>query len=167
MESAHSNSTKENLSRLSRVGAESKPNLYTNRVNVSRLSGVNTEAFVRNATLLSRLGGEAELSSMVRFFYGKALHEPLIMKLFDAPDAATMEHQIQQQIAFLNTALGGGGTVDVGATYAYLATIGVSNERFDAVVESIMATLRSQNVPPTVMSEVQSFCDAARERIVR
>lgn len=167
MGSAHIYTTKANLSRLSQVVADSKPSQYTSRVNVSRLSGVKTDAFVRNASLLSRLGGEGELSSMVRFFYGKALHNPLIAKLFDAPDAATIENEIQQKITFLKMVLGGGGQIDVGATYAYLASIGISSVQFDAVVESIMATLRGQNVPPTVMSEVEAFCEGVRKIIVR
>lgn len=165
MTNAHSK--KENLSRLSRASSPLKESVYTSRVNVSRLSGVNADAFVRNASLFSRLGGEAELASMVRFFYGKALHNPLTNKLFDAPDAATLEGHIQHQIAFLKAALGGGGPVDVAATYEHLASLGISNDQFDAVIESIMATLRSLNVPPTVMSEVESFCDEMRMIIVR
>ncbi len=156
-----------NVSRLSTASADSKPSPYTSRVNLSRLSGVNAEAFVRNASLLSRLGGEAVLSSMVRFFYGKALHNPLTNKLFDAPDAATLENQIRQQIAFLKVALGGAGDADVPATYAYLSTIGISHAQFDAVVESIMATLRGQNVPPTVITEVEAFCNDVRGSILR
>lgn len=167
MGSAHSYTARENLSRLSRANVESKPSAYTSRVNVSRLNAVNTEAFVRNASLLSRLGGEAVLSSMVRFFYGKALHDPCITKLFDAPDAATMEQRIQQQIAFLKDALGGGGIIDVGATYAGLANVGVSNEQFHAVVENILATMRSQNVPPPVMNEVEAYCEIIHGSIVR
>lgn len=162
MGSAHSYTTKENLVRLSRASGQSKESPYTNRVNVSRLIGVNTEAFVRNASLLSRLGGETVLSSMVRFFYGKALHDPRINKLFDSPDAVTMESQIQQQIAFLKVALSGDA-----ATYADLTAMGISNTQFDAVVESIMATLRGQNVPPTVMTEMEAFCDGIRGSFVR
>lgn len=167
MGSAHSYTTKANLSRLSLASTESKSTAYTSRVNVSRLSGVNTDAFVRNASLLSRLGGEAALSSMVRFFYGKALHDGRTNRLFDAPDAATMENRIQQQIEFLRRALGGTHAAEVQATYAHLATMGISNDQFSAMVESIMATLQSQNVPPTVMSEVEAFCSNVRAAVVR
>ncbi len=167
MEGAHSHTTKANLSRLSLAKSESKPNAYTGRVNASRLSGVNTGAFVRNASILSRLGGESVLSSLVRFFYGKALHDVRISRLFDAPDAATIESFIQQQISFLNLALSGSGTVEVQATYANLASIGISNEQFGAVVESITATLRGQNVPPTVIDEVEAYCESVRASVVR
>jgi len=153
-----------NASRLSGAAGQSTETPYTNRVNVSRLSGVNADAFVRNASLLSRLGGESELSAMVRFFYGKALHNPLTNKLFDAPDAVTLEGQLQQQIAFLKSALSG---ADVSSTYAGLASLGLSHAQFDAVVESVVATLRSQNVPPTVIDEVGAYCEAVRASVVR
>jgi truncated hemoglobin YjbI len=149
---------------LSGAAGQSTETPYTNRVNVSRLSGVNTEAFVRNASLLSRLGGDAELSSMVRFFYGKALHNPLTNKLFDAPDAVALENQIQQQIAFLKNALGG---ADVPSTYAGLAELGLTHDQFNAVVESVVATLRSQNIPPTVISEAEAYCEVVRASVVR
>ena len=145
----------------------SQPSSYTNRVNVSRLSGVNAEAFVRNASLLSRLGGESVVSLMIRYFYGKAFSDARIVKLFDAPDAATLESRIQQQIVFVTAVLGGGGAVDARATYAGLMALGITNDQFDAVVDGISATLRSQNVPPTVMSEVEAFCEGLRASIVR
>jgi len=167
MASTHAYTTKANLSRLSRATTASKPNSYTSRVNVSRLTSVNAEAFVRNASLLSRLGGEEALSSTVRYFYGKAFNDPRIVKLFDAADAATLEAQIQKQISFVKVALGGGGTIDVRTTYAYLATLGITGVQFDAVVEGISATLRSQNVPPTVLDEVVAFCESLRASIVR
>ena len=167
MDSSHSHTAKANLSRLSIAKSESKPNAYTGRVNASRLSTVNAGAFVRNASILSRLGGEAVLSSMVRYFYGKALGDVRITRLFDAPDAATIERQIQQQITFLSLALGGSGDAEVQATYAALADKGITAEQFGGVVECVMATLRSQNVPPTVIDEIEAFCASIRPSIVR
>lgn len=160
---------KQNLIRHSQASSDSKATTYTNRVNVSRLSGVNSEAFVRNASLLARLGGEAELESYVRYFYGKALQSPLTNRLFDAPDAISMENRIQMQISFLKAVLGGmdDGKIDVDASNTYLSTLGVSDEQFGAVVEAITATLRSQNVQPEVIEEVVNFTNRMRGNIVR
>lgn len=160
---------KQNLSRHSQASSDSKATIYTNRVNSSRLSGVNTDAFVRNASLLARLGGEAELESYVRYFYGKVLQSPLTNRLFDAPDAISMENRIQMQISYLKAVLGGmdDGKVDAGASNDYLATLGVSNEQFSGVVDAITATLRSQNVQPEVIEEVVNFANRMRGNVVR
>ena len=169
MGSTQSYTAKQNLVRLSEATAESKASPYTNRVNLSRLSGVNADAFVRNATLLGRLGGDGAVESLVRYFYGKALQDPRTNRLFDAPDAISMENRIQRQIAYLKVALGGAdnGVVDVSGANSYLSTLGVTSVQFDAVVEAILATLRSQNVQPEVMGEVVAFCDGMRGKIVR
>ena len=161
-------SNKLNSSRLSIAASESKATTYTNRVNSSRLSGINAEAFVRNASLLSRLGGEAALNSFLRIFYGKALHNPLISRLFDSPDAVTQESRILAQLKFMHAVLGGvnDGSVDVQASYAYLATLGITNEKYDAFVDAVIATLQGQNVPPTVIDEVQELCQTVRKNFV-
>ena len=169
MGSIQSYTAKQNLVRLSEATAESKASPYTNRVNLSRLSGVNANAFVRNATLLGRLGGDAMVESFVRYFYGKVLQDPRTNRLFDAPDAISMENRIQKQIAYLKVVLGGfdDGVVDIAAANTYLTTLGISSAQFDAVVEAIAATLRSQNVQPEVIGEVEAFCDGMRGRIIR
>ncbi len=160
---------KQNLIRHSQAASDSKATTYTNRVNVSRLSGINADAFVRNASLLARLGGEMVLESYVRYFYGKALQSPVTNRLFDAPDAISMENRIQKQISYLKAALGGmdDGKIDMAASNAYLSGLGVSNEQFNGVVDAITATLRSQNVQPEVIEEVVLFCDRMRGNIVR
>lgn len=169
MGSTQSYTAKQNLVRLSEATADSRATPYTNRVNLSRLTGVNADAFVRNATLLGRLGGDAAVSALVRYFYGKALQNPQTSRLFDAPDAISMENRIQKQIAYLKVVLGGfdDGVVDIAAANTYLSTLGISSTQFDAVVEAIAATLRSQNVQPEVIGEVVAFCDGMRGRIVR
>lgn len=169
MGSAQSYTAKQNLVRLSEATGESKASPYTNRVNLSRLSGVNADAFVRNATLLGRLGGDAAVESLLRYFYGKALQDPRINRLFDSPDAISMENRIQKQLAYLKVVLGGmdSGVVDVAEVNAYLATMGVSSTQFDAVVEAVAATLRSQNVQPEVMGEVVALSDGMRAKFVR
>jgi truncated hemoglobin YjbI len=161
-------SNRVNSSRLSSGQSDSQASVYTNRVNSSRLSGVNTDAFIRNASMMSRLGGEEELNSLLRIFYGKALHDPRISKLFDSPDAVTQEAQIQKQLAFLKAAVGGvnDGAVDLKAAYAHVASLGITSEQFDAFVAAVTATLRGQNVPPTVIGEVEDFCNGMRDNVV-
>lgn len=161
--------SRNNVSRLSVATSESKASSYSNRVNVSRLSGVNVQAFVPNASLYSRLGGDSVVPGLLRIFYGKALGDARISRLFDSVDSADQESHIQAQQVFLKAALGGGNpqNIDVQSVYDGLATRGIGAEQFDAVVEAIGATLRGQNVPPPLMDEVAEFCAKVRASVVR
>lgn len=161
--------SRNNVSRLSVATSESKASPYSGRVNVSRLSGVNVQAFVLNGSLYSRLGGDGVVPGLLRIFYGKALGDSRISRLFDSADNADQESRIRAQQVFLKAALGGGNpeNIDVQSVYDSLAARGISAAQFDAVVEAIAATLRGQNVPPPLMDEVSEFCAEVRKRVVR
>lgn len=161
-------SDRANVSRLSTATTESKASPYSGRVNVSRLSGVNADAFVRNASLFSRIGGEAVVSSIVRHFYGKALVDPRIKKYFDFDTAAEMEAQIREQIAFIGAALGGPiyEGMDMRKARTHLATLGLSATHFDAVDAGLAAVLRGQNMPHSLIEELEQFCQAMRTEVL-
>jgi len=159
--------SKSNLSRQGAPAGKSTP--YTSRVNVSRLSGINADAFVRNASLLSRMGGETVLENLVRIFYGKALHDDRVADLFDAPDSITMEKQVQDKIAFLKVELGGynDGSVDVREAYRKLAALNITDEQYDTVLAGIFVTMQGQYMPPPIITEVEEHAEVMRKLVVR
>ncbi|MEZ0246542.1 MAG: group 1 truncated hemoglobin [Methylophilaceae bacterium] len=161
-------SDRANASRLSLATAGSTASPYSGRVNVSRLGAVNANAFVRNASLFSRIGGETVVSSIVRGFYGKALIDSRIKKYFDFDTAAEMEAQIKLQIAFIAAALGGPDFdgMDMRKARAHLATLGLSTTQFDAVTENLGAVLRGQNMPHPLIEELEKFCDGVRKDVL-
>lgn len=161
-------SDRANASRLSLASGASTASPYSGRVNVSRLSSVKTDAFVRNASLFSRIGGEAAVSSIVRGFYGKALVDPRIKKYFDFDTAAKMEARIKMQIAFISAALGGGTFegMDMRQARVHLATLGLTASHFDAVSESLGAVLRGQNMPHPLIEELEKFCEGVRTDVL-
>jgi hemoglobin len=161
-------SDRTNASRLSLASGGSTASPYSDRVNVSRLGGVKAEAFVRNASLFSRIGGEAVVASIVRGFYGKALIDSRIKKYFDFDTAAEMEAQIKMQIAFIAAALGGPTFegMDMRKARAHLATLGLNGTHFDAVSENLGAVLRGQNMPHPLIEELEKFCEGVRTDVL-
>ena len=168
MEKVSSYAIKDNLSRLSSASAESQASTYTSRVNVSRLGSVNADAFVRNASLYSRIGGDAVVSSIVRGFYGKAMVDDRIKKFFDFADASELEKQIAKQIAFVAVALGGPvyEGMDMRKTREYLTTLGLKDAQFDSIAENLAAILRGQNMPPPLIDEMANFLDTLRQEVL-
>ena len=161
-------SDRANASRLSLASGASTASPYSGRVNVSRLSSIKTDAFVRNASLFSRIGGEAAVSSIVRGFYGKALVDPRIRKYFDFDTATEMEAQIKMQIAFISAALGGDAFegLDMRKARTHLATLGLNASHFDAVSENLGAVLRGQNMPHPLIEELEKFCEGVRTDVL-
>jgi len=163
-----------NAQRLSFVNTgEARPGAgqagaYSTKVNSLRLTSVNPNAFMANASLFSRIGADAAVSSVLRAFYGKALRDERVRKYFDLPTAEEMESQIQKQLDFLKVALGGPnpGRMDMRAEYAKLAALGVNHDHFDAVAEYAVSILRGQNTPEPLIDEVVEFCEATRRNVL-
>jgi truncated hemoglobin YjbI len=161
-------SARANASRLSLASGTSTATPYSGRVNSSRLSNVNTEAFVRNASLFSRIGGEKAVSSIIRGFYGKALVDPRISRYFDFDTASEMEEQINIQIGFISAALGGPAFegMDMRKARAHLATLGLQAAQFDAVAAGLGAVLRGQNMPHPLIEEMEKFVESVRADVL-
>lgn len=161
-------SDRANASRLSLASGGSTATPYSGRVNTSRLTSIKTDAFVRNASLFSRVGGESEVSSIVRAFYGKALVDPRIKKYFDFDTAAEMEAQIKAQVAFLSAALGGPAFegMDMRQARTHLGTLGLNASHFDAVSQHLGAVLRGQNMPHPLIEELEKFCEGVRADVL-
>lgn len=165
---------KTNAQRLSFVNTgEARPGAgqagaYNTKVNSLRLTSVNPNAFMANASLFSRIGADAAVSSVVRAFYGKALRDERVRKYFDLPSAEEMEQQIQKQLEFMKVALGGPnpGAMDMRAEYAKLAALGANHDHFDAIAEYTTSILRGQNIPEPLIDEVVEFCEATRRNVL-
>jgi len=161
-------SARANASRLSLATSDSTATPYSGRVNSSRLTNIKTDAFVRNASLFSRIGGEQAVSSIVRAFYGKALVDLRIRKYFDFDTAAEMEAQIKLQVAFLSAALGGPAFegMDMRKARTHLGTLGLNASHFDAVTEHLGAVLRGQNMPHPLIEELEKFSEGVRADVL-
>ena len=170
--SAYSNMV--NTQRLSAINpAEGRPgaeqgSVYGSKMNLQRMTSVNPNAFVVNASLYSRMGGEPAVSTTLRGFYGKALRDLRISRFFDLPTAEQMEQQIRDRIAFLTVALGGPNPTGMNLKEAYgqLSTMGLSDDHFNAAAEHVLAILRGQNIPQPLIDEVMEFLESARKKIL-
>lgn len=156
-----------NARRLSSAAAGGgQGSVYGNLINAQRLVSINAHAFVNNASLHSRIGGDEMVTSLVRYFYGKALRDKRIRNFFDFDDVKDMEMRVKSQIAFLKAALGGHKNSEVDSGIAYMASLGLSDASFDAVIENLVVTLREQNVPHQLIDEMVVFCDSMREKVL-
>lgn len=141
---------------------------YSSKINTHKLTSVNPNAFMANASLFSRMGADSAVSSVLRAFYAKALRDERIRKYFDLDSAKEIEDQIQRQLVFLTAALGGPNpsSLDMRAEYAKLAALGVNHDHFDAVAEYVTSILRGQNIPEPLIDEVVAFCEATRRNVL-
>jgi len=140
--------------------------VYGSLINAQRLVSINASAFVSNESLLSRIGGDAMVNSLVRYFYAKALRDKRIRGFFDFHDVKDMEKRIQGQISFLRTALGGQKNGEFSNGITHMASLGLSDSHFDAVIENLVVTLREQNVPHQLIGEMAAFCDSVRKEVL-
>jgi truncated hemoglobin YjbI len=168
MEKVSAYATKNNLSRLSTATSASKGSIYSGRIKSARLTSVNADAFVRNATLFSRLGGAAEVDFIVRAFYGKALVDERIRKFFDFDDAKEMEIQIRNQIAFVSALLGGPLHEGMDATAArhYLKSLGLPVVCFDALIQHLTSIARGHTMPPPLVEELLQFSTTLKSEML-
>ena len=156
-----------NARRLTTKAQGSQGSVYGGLINAQRLISINPHGFANNASLHSRIGGDAMVASLVRYFYGKALRDKRINSYFDFADGREMERQIQKQIAFLNAALGGQAhAIELGKEYEYLASLGLSDDHFAAVAQNLATTLREQNVPHQLIEEMTAFCESMRKEVL-
>lgn len=140
---------------------------YGSLVNARKLAPVNPGAFVGNASLFARLGGEAALADLVRTFYEKAANNNQLKKFFDLPEGDARDEQLQQHIAILTAAFGGPNTgVDVRIT-SRLVALGVSGVHFDAVAEVLASVAQEKNIDASVAGEVLAFNEKVRKNVMR
>ncbi len=158
-----------NARRLTSAKADNaQGSVYGSLINAQRLISINANAFTNNASLYSRIGGDAMMASLVRSFYGKALRDKRVRRYFDYDDGKEMERQIQRQIGIVGAALGAPRKdgIDLDREYRQLSTLGLGDEHFDALSEHLVTTLREQNVPNQLIDEMRSFCQDVRKQVL-
>lgn len=140
---------------------------YGSLVNARKLAPVNPGAFVGNASLFSRLGGDTAMADMVKAFYAKAANNEYLKKFFDLADDAARDEQMKKHAAILTAAFGGPNSgVDVRMTSRLIA-LGVANPQFDAVAEILAAVLKDKNTESSVVEEVLAFNEKVRKNVMR
>lgn len=140
---------------------------YGSLVNARKLAPVNAGAFVGNASLFSRLGGEAVLADLVSAFYAQAANQDQLKKLFDSAEGAARDAQMQTHVAMLTAAFGGPNNgVDLRMT-SRLVALGVKNADFDAVADLLKSLLKEKNIEPTVAEELIAFNEKVRKNVMR
>lgn len=140
---------------------------YGSLVNARKLAPVNPGAFVGNASLFSRLGGEATLIDLVKAFYAKAANHELLKKFFEFSDNSARDEQMNKHAIVLAAAFGGPNNgVDVRMTTRLIA-LGVGNPQFDAVAEVLTSVLKEKNIDASVVEEVLEFNEKVRKNVMR
>lgn len=117
-------------------------------------------------SLYEQLGGEAAVDAAVDIFYRKVLQDDRINHFFDSVD---MSKQAAKQKAFMTMAFGGPNEYtgqDMRTGHAHLVEQGLNDTHFDAVVENLEATLRELHVPDTLIAQVNSIVESARDDVL-
>jgi len=116
-----------------------------------------------STNLFDRLGGAAAVDAAVDIFYRKVLTDPRISHFFDAVD---MDRQRTKQKAFLTVAFGGPSSYsgkDMRAGHAHLK---LTEEHFDAVMESLGSTLKELKVPEELIAEAAKIALSTRNDVL-
>ena len=117
-------------------------------------------------TVYERIGGAGAVNAAVDIFYRKVLTDDRISSFFDDVD---MERQAAKQKAFLTMAFGGPNNytgVDMRRAHAPLVARGLNDSHFDAVVESLAATLTELGVSAADIAEVAAIAESTRNDVL-
>ena len=106
------------------------------------------------ASIYESLGGEPSINAAVDIFYQKVLEDDRVNYFFEGMD---MDRQRKMQKAFLTFALGGPNNYKgKGMRIAHQKLVterGLNESHFNAVVESLGATLQELDVPENLIAE--------------
>lgn len=107
------------------------------------------------ATLFEKLGGRDAIEAAVDQFYERVLNDDRINHFFTNVD---MQKQRQHQKAFLTYAFGGSPEYDgkmMREAHQHLVeNLGLNRDHFNAVVENLVATLKTMGVSDELIAEV-------------
>ncbi|PCI46486.1 MAG: group 1 truncated hemoglobin [Moraxellaceae bacterium] len=106
------------------------------------------------ASIYESLGGEPSINAAVDIFYQKVLEDDRVNYFFEGMD---MNRQRNMQKAFLTFALGGPNNyTGKGMRIAHQKLVterGLNESHFNAVIESLGATLQELDVPENLIAE--------------
>jgi len=118
------------------------------------------------STLFSRLGGSAAIDAAVDRFYDKVLADERIRHFFAETD---MTRQRAHQKAFLTVAFGGPNAYqgrDLRSGHARLVQNGLNDSHYDAVIESLAATLGEMGIDHASIAEVAGIAESVRNDVL-
>ena len=125
------------------------------------------ESQVESKTLFQRLGGKDAVNSAVNLFYDKVLADKRISHLFEGTNIEQL--RVKQKI-FMTYAFGGApnysGPSMRKAHDRLVREKGLNDQHFDAVAESLTATLKELNVPPELIAEVIAIVASTRSDVL-
>ena len=140
---------------------------YGSLANARKLAPVNPDAFVGNASLFNRLGGEDAIMNLVRNFYIRAADNEHLKPFFNTTVDSEREEQIQKYAAILTAAFGGPNQgVDVRMASRLIA-LGISDKHFDATAGILATVLKEKGIDATTSEEVLAFNDKVRKNVMR
>lgn len=113
--------------------------------------------------LYERIGGEAAVNAAVDLFYRKVLVDDRISHFFDTID---MEKQHAKQKAFLTMAFGGPNSYSGKDMRQAHASMKLTEEHYDAVVENLAATLTELGVADSDIAEVASIAASVKDDVL-
>ncbi len=118
-------------------------------------------------SLFEQLGGAPAVEVAVDRFYEKVLADPRINGFFEGVD---MDRQRRHQVRFLTYAFGGSSTYNgrgMRAAHERLVREQQLNDgHFDAVVESLAATLAELGVAENLIAEVGTIAETVRDDVL-
>ena len=114
-------------------------------------------------SIYEKIGGEAAVNAAVDIFYRKVLMDDRISEFFDTVD---MESQHTKQKAFLTMAFGGPNNYsgkDMREAHKHMA---LTETHFNAVAESLVATLKELDVPAEIIDEIVAVCLSVKDDVL-
>jgi hemoglobin len=118
------------------------------------------------ATLFTKIGGEAAVNAAVELFYRKVLTDYRINRFFENMN---MEAQINKQKAFFTLAFGGPNQYtgeDMRSAHQRLVKRGLNDSHFDAVMEHLEAALTELGVPDDLIGEATVIAESIRKDVL-
>ncbi|MGB0910829.1 MAG: methyl-accepting chemotaxis protein [Nitrospirales bacterium] len=102
-------------------------------------------------SLFDQLGGSESVTAAVSAFYQRVLHDPLLIPFFVNVDIPTLQ---SKQVLFFTQALGGPAVYNGPPMKPAHAHLAIKEQHFLRVAEHLVETLKSLNVPASVIDEV-------------
>ena len=105
----------------------------------------------KTVSLFEQLGGAESVTAAVEALYQRVLSDPLLLPFFDNVDIPTMK---AKQVLFLTQALGGPAVYKGPPMKPAHAHMAIEEQHFLRVAEHLVETLKSLNVPTSLIDQV-------------
>ncbi len=124
------------------------------------------DAYSKDETVFSQLGGAAAVDAAVDIFYRRVLNDPYVAPFFEGVD---MVKQAGKQKAFLTMAFGGPHNYtgkDMREGHRYLVKMGLDDTHFDHILMHIRSTLAELGVNNGLIAQVIAVAESTRDDVL-